>query len=566
MSRNESLEERAYLEDLAARVRASWPAQLPNEAHFAFGPRPLPDYAREWARTDPSGEAIFFYGRMITWGELDRWSDGIAAWLQRRGVRKGDRVALLLPTCPQYIIAFLGVLKAGAIVVPISVMAKTLEAEHYLEDSGASVLIAQDQLLGIINELPPERRPSIVLASSVSKLLPSTSELPVPPGLDALVVAAEAEAFEDAMNMAPQAPVALSWDDPAVINYTGGTTGLPKGCIHAHGDLVYTGASSATFSCPGGRGNVFMNYLPMFWIGGEVTGILTPLVSGAPIVLLARWDAETVMRVIERYQVTTTWMLVDNVVEILDHPAAQQYRLNSLRNSHAVSFVKVLTREIRQRWQAISGSVLRETSWGMTETNTLDTFTTGFQQDDFDLSGLPTFVGLPMPGTEFKIVDSVRGSLMPFGAEGELCVRTPSLFDGYWNNEAGTEQSLRGGWLHTGDTALIDERGFITFRGRTRDMLKVNGVSVFPAEVEALLMRHPAIAACGVIGRSDDTRGQVPVAFIRLKPGADESSASLVQWCRANMAVYKQPEIRVVDTLPLTSTGKVKRAELHELL
>jgi fatty-acyl-CoA synthase len=207
----------------------------------------------------------------------------------------------------------------------------------------------------------------------------------------------------------------------------------------------------------------------------------------------------------------------------------------------------------------------------MTETHTSDTFTTGFQDDDFDLHAQPVFVGLPVPGTEFKICDFDTGALKPLGVDGEIRVRSPSLLKGYWNKPEATAEALAGGWLRTGDIGLLDEQGFLHFLGRRKEMLKVKGMSVFPPEIEAVLGQHPVVLGSGVVGRVDAQRGEVPVAFVQLKPGlsaADVAGAvqSLIDWCHSRMAAYKLPEIRLVDSLPMTATGKVKKQDLSALL
>lgn len=553
-----------YLADIARRVAASWPGDLPRQPAYPFGRRPITEYLRGWARARPCDRAIVFYGRDITFEELDRWSDGLAGWLAGAGVGPGDRVAIFLPSCPQFSVAFLGILKAGAIVVPISVMAKAFEVAHYLNDARPALVIAQDSLVPVLHECGIEA--SRLIVTSPGALLPEAPTLEPPPEL--LAPPSPVDGAADLLTIvetdAPPAP-APDWDDIAVINYTGGTTGLPKGCMHAHGDLVYTGACGATFAYP--NAGVVLNFLPMFWIAGEVSALLIPLVAGASLVLLSRWRAESVMAAIDRYRVTSLSLVVDNAMEIVEHPSVAEYDLTSLRDTHGFSFIQVLNPDHRTRWKAVTGgALLRESSFGMTETNACDTVTLGFQDDNFDLKRPATFVGLPMPGTEFKIVDDRTGALLPLGQEGDLYVRTPSLLKGYWKNAEPDRSALSEGWLNTGDTAIIDEEGFLTFRGRKREMLKVNGMSVFPAEVEALLMHHGAIVACGVTGRSDPAKGQRPVAFVKLRPDSDETVGSLTAWCRSNMAVYKVPEIRVVADLPMTATGKVKRAELSALL
>ena len=272
------------------------------------------------------------------------------------------------------------------------------------------------------------------------------------------------------------------------------------------------------------------------------------------------------MAAVERYRVTTAGLLVDNAVAIMEHPDAARHDLRSLRRTRVSSFVKKLNESYRRRWQALTGAVMIEAAWGMTETHTCDTFTTGQQEGDFDLKSQPIFVGIPVPGTEFKITRFEDGTLLPLGSEGEIVVRSPSQLKAYWNKPEATADSLRDGWFYTGDIGLLDEDGFLHFLGRRKEMLKVNGMSVFPAEIEALLGQHPAVVGSGVIGRADEARGQAPVAFVLVDPASGLTEAALEAWCKQNMATYKVPRVHIVGSLPMTATGKVKKEELARLL
>jgi acyl-CoA synthetase (AMP-forming)/AMP-acid ligase II len=272
------------------------------------------------------------------------------------------------------------------------------------------------------------------------------------------------------------------------------------------------------------------------------------------------------MAAIERYQVTRAGMLVDNAVEILDHPDAGKYSMRSLKATRVSSFVKKINPSYRRRWFELTGTVMAEAAWGMSETHTCDTFTTGFQEGDADLSGQPVFVGLPVPGTLIKICDFETGALKPNGEEGEILVKTPSLLKSYWNKPEATRESLRDGWLATGDIGVFDQQGCLHFLGRRKEMLKVKGMSVFPTELEAILGQHPAVLGSGVIGIADEQRGQLPVAFVIVDPAAGLTEEALQAWCRDNMASYKVPRVRIVEQLPMTATGKVKKHELEALL
>ncbi|WP_321816326.1 MULTISPECIES: AMP-binding protein [unclassified Paraburkholderia] len=567
------MNEREYLEHLHGLWARAWPAGTPREPQYPLGQRPLTAYLREWARRDPQRPALHFYGRTLSYGELDTLSERCAALLAGLGVKPGDRVAVFMPNCPQMHIAFYGILKLGAVHAPVSPLSKALELGYQLKDSGAQVLICADQLLPIVEQVRDECALRSVIATGVGEMRgPQTGDdAPIP--LPDVVLATKCVS-DNAIDLLPalagvQHPAPSyepQLDDIAAFNYTGGTTGLPKGCIHTHGDMLYTCASFMPVALRADRDAIFLNFLPEFWIAGENAGLLFPVFAGAALVLLARWDPLAWMRAVQHYRVSHCGMLVDSVADVLDHPRVREFDCGSLRQVGAISFIKKLTRDYRRRWRDLTGCTLYEFSYGMTETHTCDTFTLGLQTDDADLREQPTFVGLPVPGTEFKICDFASGELLPPGSEGELCVRSPSLFKGYWQREKASAEALRDGWLHTGDLATFTEEGFIRYLGRRKEMLKVNGMSVFPSELEALLGQHPAILGSAVIGRPDAARGQQAVAFVVLKPGSGANADELAAWCRASMAVYKVPEIRLIDALPMTATGKVRKQELDELL
>lgn len=567
------MNEHDYLAHLHERWARAWPAGTPREPQYPLGQRPLSAYLREWARRDPQRPALHFYGRTLSFGELDSLSDRCAALLAELGVKPGERVAVFMPNCPQMHIAFYGILKLGAVHAPVSPLSKALELGYQLKDSGAHVVICADQLLPIVEQVRDECGLRAVIATNVGEMRGAQTGDAAPVPLPDVVLATKCMSGNAidllgalaAVNQ-PAPAYEPQLDDIAALNYTGGTTGLPKGCIHTHGDMLYTCASFMPVALRAGRDAVFLNFLPEFWIAGENAGLLFPVFAGAALVLLARWDPLAWMRAVQHYRVSHCGMLVDSVAEVLDHPRVREFDYASLRQVGAISFIKKLTRDYRQRWRELTGCTLYEFSYGMTETHTCDTFTLGMQSDDADLRTQPTFVGLPVPGTEFKICDFATGALLPPGREGELCVRSPSLFKGYWQREQASAEALRNGWLHTGDLAAFTEEGFIRYLGRRKEMLKVNGMSVFPSELEALLGQHPAILGSAVIGRPDAVRGQQPVAFVVLKPGSGANADELAAWCRASMAVYKVPEIRVIDALPMTATGKVRKQELDTLL
>jgi fatty-acyl-CoA synthase len=562
------LTEKEYLDQLHALWQKAWPKGTAREPQYPHGEVALSEYLRAWAKKQPEHPAVIFYGHTLTYADLDKQSDRFAALLIAKGVKKGDRVAVFMPNCPQFHIVFFGILKLGAVHVPVSPLSRAFELAYELNDTDAEVIVAQDQLIETVDQVRAETKLREIIVTSFADVLPANPAIPVPDSIRAPRIAVPGAtdllpALAAMGDVKPLPPALL--DDVAALNYTGGTTGMPKGCVHTQRDMVYTAAANHGISVVINQRSVCLSFFPEFWIAGENFGLIFPLFAGATLVLLARWDAVGVLAGIDKYKVTITAMPVDGAVELMDHPRFEEFDLSSLDQVRVVSFVKKLNVDYRRRWKDLTGTTLAESAWGMTETHTSNTFTTGFQDDDFDLNSQPIFVGLPVPGAEFKITDFETGELVPLGGEGEVRVRAPSLLKSYWNKPEATAESLVDGWLRTGDIGLIDTDGFLHFLGRRKEMLKVKGMSVFPPEIEALLGQHPAVLGSGVVGREDADKGQVPVAFIQLKPEAKGTiTPEQVQaWCKERMAVYKVPEVRIIDALPMTATGKVKKQELN---
>jgi long-chain acyl-CoA synthetase len=564
------MDRKSYIEQVEKLWEKNWPSEFPRKLNYPFGEILMTEYLRKWAGTKPEKPCVIFYGAEMTFGQLNDYSDRFAAYLAGQGLKKGDRVAVFMPNCPQFLIAFYGILKLGCIHVPVNPLFKEAEFVYEIQDSGPRAIVALDLLYGLVSSTREQTGLEVVLTTSLADWLPETPAFPVPdlaqmprqdcPGsLDFMTV------LNQETRPCPQ--VEISLDDMAALNYTGGTTGMPKGCIHTQRDMVYTSACVYFGMGFPGEDDVLLTYLPVFWIAGEDAGVLSPVFSGVTEVLLTRWDADAVLRVIDKYKATVIYGLVDNIVELMEHPEVSQYNLISLRETTVSSFVKKVNKEYRERWKKLAGCIMRESSYGMTETHTMDTFTGGLQKDDMDLER-PGFVGLPMPGTRIMVADFDTGEPLPLNQEGEIMIESPSVMKAYWNKPEATASQLVDGWLHTGDIGMIDDRGFLFYLGRTKEMLKIKGMSVFPSEVETILGQHPGIAGSGVLGRADEKKGEVPVAFIQLKPGyANQvSETGLTAWCKGQMATYKVPEIRIVDQLPLTATGKVQKEKLKDWL
>jgi len=569
MTQNQQIEE--HVQDLRQRQGKSWPEGISREISYRLGRRPLSQYVRAEAEARPDDAMVHYYGRTLTWREIDDASDRFAGLLQSRGIAAGDRVALMMGNCPQFLICFWGIMKLGAVLVPVNPMFKAIELTYQLNDSGAVALVFQDDLAPLVASVVPDTPLQLLLATRAAEMAGVGGAVPRPAGLGDAPNASGIERLLEALDAA--APFKESdctdLDAVAALNYTGGTTGMPKGCVHTHGDMLYTVA--AYCGCAMSNANsqdVVVNFFPMFWIAGEDLGLLAPVYTGAAVCLLHRWDALGWMAAVAEHRASVVTLLVDNAVEVMRHPDVKNYDLTSLQSSSVCSFVKKLSSAFREEWRDLTGSTMVEAAYGMTETNTCDTFTVGLQHDDYDLQQQPVFVGLPVPETDIIITDFDTGELKGIGDTGEICVRSPSVLKSYWNKTDETKHAIRNGWLHTGDIGMVNERGLVHYLGRRKEMLKVNGMPVFPAEIEMLLGRHPAVLGSGVIGRKDEAKGEVPVAFIHLDPDQSEGldADGLRAWCREQMASFKVPEIRLVVSLPMTATGKVKKDELEALL
>ncbi|WAL68408.1 AMP-binding protein [Amycolatopsis cynarae] len=559
MDRRQRLE--AYLSGVRARQEKVRPAGTPSEVVYPLGEITIPEHVAHWARRYPDRPAIEFEGRTTSYGELDELTRRLAGWLVSVGVRAGDRVGVYLPNTPQFVVAMLAALRLGAVHVPVNPMFQTAELAHELADSGAEVVITLDALLPTLASARDETPVRTVLVTGAREMAAEATPPVFPDG----AVPSGMTAWAEATAHGPATDWPGDLDALAALNYTGGTTGAPKGCEHTQRHMLYTAASSAgAMRTAADSGFAALCYIPIFWIAGENLGILHPLVLGGTSVLMPRWNAPQVLELIQRHRVTTMVGTVENYLELLDQPGFGGYDLSSLTDPMAVSFVRKLDPEVRRRWTAAVGthSVLREGAYGMTETHTFDTTPFGFAGDDFDLLAEPVFCGIPVPGTDIAVVSFDTGDPVPLGVAGEIIVRSPSVMTRYWRNPEATAEQLREGWLHTGDNGRLDADGCLHYLGRDKDMIKVKGMSVFPAEVEMLLARHPEVLTVAVVPAGHPDKGQVPVAFVSLCPGATVTAAGLREWARTAMASYKVPLVEIVSAFPMTATGKIRKVEL----
>ena len=344
------------------------------------------------------------------------------------------------------------------------------------------------------------------------------------------------------------------------MTYTSGTTGLPKGAMLSFDNALYKTQVSVDIYRVG-RDETMLAIAPLYHIAGMLMGVNMTVCAGATTVLMYRFDPKAVLQAIERHRIGWWYSIAPMNVAAMQVPDAKRFDLSSLRINPVTSFGITFTEALADQWRAFAPNCTSfEAAYGLSETHTMDTAMPA------DAIRWGTH-GRAVPGNELRIVDPDSGRDLPTGEPGEITIRGRGVFKGYWNKPEATAKTLRDGWVFTGDMGRVDADGYLTFMGRFKEMIKVSGYSVFPEEVEAILVRHPAIAQAGVIGVPDPEKGEVVKAFVVLKPGlADRpSEAGLIGWARENMAVYKAPrQIEFRDSLPATGAGKMLRRLLKE--
>ena len=525
----------------------------------------LHEHLRAHARRQPDKPAYLWYGQPISFAQLDALSDGFAARLSQLGVRKGDPVALFMNNCPQYVIAHYGIQKLGAIACPCGPLNKEHELHYQLADLGARVIVAADGLLPVVDQVRARTAVEHVFATGYAELLPARPTIDLPPELAALHGAARRvpDGVEDFLEAARAGgtPAAVSIDpdeDVALMTYTSGTTGLPKGAMLTYRNALFkTRASVDTLGI--GQDDVLLAVAPLYHIAGMLMGVNIPVLAGATTVLLHRFDALATLQAIDRHRVTWWYSVAPMNVAVMNLPGASDFDTTSLRRNPVTSFGIAFTEALARQWEGFAPNCRSmEAAYGLSETHTMDTYMPA------DAIRWGTH-GVPIPGNEIRILDPDTGDERPHGEVGEIVLRNAGVFKGYWNKPEATAQTLRDGWVHTGDMGRIDEAGYLTFIGRFKEMIKVSGYSVFPEEVESILIKHPAVAQAAVIGVPDPEKGEVVKAFVVRKAGSADRADDIVAWARQNMAPYKAPrDVVFIDALPATGAGKVLRRLLKD--
>ncbi|WP_027718050.1 long-chain-fatty-acid--CoA ligase [Desulfovirgula thermocuniculi] len=507
----------------------------------------MPQLLDKAAATVPEHTAIIFAGQEITYRVLAGMVHRLAGALARLGVKKGDRVALMSPNCPQYVVAYMAIQKAGGVVVQVNPMYVERELEYILTDSGAEVIVAYDALYPRIRNIYGATPLKHVILFALGQ-----PAVEAPPGvlwMEKLL--AEAPAAAPAVEIDPTA-------DLAVLQYTGGTTGFPKGAMLTHRNIVANAVQTAVWfaGCEYGREKV-LAVLPFFHVYGMTVAMNLAVLMGYTQIILPRFEVTQVLECIHAYKPTLFPGAPTMYVAINNHPEVGKYDVRSIR--YCISGSAPLPVEVANRFEELTGGYLVE-GYGLTEASPVTHCN--------PLRGRRKVgsIGLPFPDTLCKIVDLETGEReLPPGETGELCVKGPQVMKGYWNMPAETSKVLRDGWLYTGDIARMDEEGYFYIVDRKKDMIIAGGFNIYPREVEEVLFEHPKVLEAAVVGIPDPYRGETVKAYVVLKEGQTATAEELMAFCRSKLAAYKVPrQIEFRESLPKTIVGKALRRLLRE--
>jgi long-chain acyl-CoA synthetase len=500
--------------------------------------------------------AVAFMGAFIDFGEAKKLVDLLATALQKLGVVKGDRVGIMLPNCPQYLLSFFAVVRLGAIVVNVNPIYTPREVEMVAKDSGMRAIIALDLLAPNIFGIRANTAIEYVIVTSLLDYSATPDKAPPTPE--------GALSFKSLIGGVDEVDLPRVEIDPAedvaVLQYTGGTTGVPKGAMLTHRNLYTNTLQSWAWAGPLTRqgDERYLMVIPYFHIYGQTVGLLLGAWNGAMQIPIPKFDPNLLIEAIKQYKPTFFPGAPTLYISMLNHPEIKSCGLENVRRFNSGS--APLPLEVIERFEKMSGAMLYE-GYGLTEASPTTHSTPTLAKRKIGS------IGLPFPSTDCKIVDLETGErVVPVGEAGELCVRGPQVMKGYWNRPEETAIALRDGWLYTGDVARMDEDGFFYIVQRKKDMIIVSGFNVYPNEVEDVLFTHPAVLEAAVIGVPDQYRGEAVKAFITLRPGANATADEVIEFCRANLAKYKVPSlIEFMPSLPKSAVGKVLRRELREM-
>ena len=521
-------------------------------SNLSYPGRPLADLLNVTAIERPDRPATQFLGAQLTFLDLKTRADALAASLARLGIVKGDRVGIMLPNCPQYIFSAFAVLRLGAIVVNINPSYTAREVLTVASDSGVRIVMTLDALAPLVQAVRAQTAIEHVIVTSLAEYSANGAGAP---RVDDTQTLADLLAPVTSAGL-PQ--VIIDPQDVAVLQYTGGTTGTPKGAMLTHANIWANVVQTESWTNPAYMysGNErYLVVIPYFHIYAFAVCMMVGLRIGALQIIHPKYEPEAVLASIRDFRPTYFPAVPTVFVSLLNHPKVGEFGLERVRlfNSGGAPCPVEVMEEFERR----IGRPLNE-GYGLSETSPVTHST-----PQLALRKMGT-VGLPFPDTDTRIVDVETGTReLPIGEVGELCIAGPQVMKGYWNKPEESAACLRQDasgriWFHTGDIAKIDEDGYTSIVQRKKDMIIVDGYNVYPSDVESVLYAHPAVRLAAVIGIPDKYHGEIVKACIALKPGTTATSEEIVAYCREGLTEYKVPRVvEIRDTLPMSAVGKI---------
>lgn len=545
-----------------------WIASYPPEtaASLEYPRVPLTYFLEQSAQDYPDSYAIYFMGKRITYRELLQMSYQFAHALMSRGVKKGDRVAVMLPNTPQAVIGYYGALFAGATVVMTNPLYTERELIHQLNDSGAETIITLDLLYKRVSSIKASTPLKRIIVTSIGEFLPFMKKLLYPlvqkkEGHNPQVpYGSEVEPFLSILKESAANPIKLEVDpeeDIALLQYTGGTTGVAKGVMLTHGNLIANAiqCQAVLYKLKKGKERI-LGALPLFHVYGMTTVMNKGISIAAEIILVPKYDVKQIFDMIDKVKPTLFPGAPTMYIALINHPDLKNHDLSSIEA--CVSGSAPLPVEVQNKFEELTRGKLVE-GYGLTEASPVT------HSNPIWGKRITGSIGLPWPDTDCRIIDPATGEALPQGEVGELAVKGPQVMKGYWNRPEDTAAVLRDGWLLTGDMGYMDEEGYFYIVDRKKDMIIAGGYNIYPREVEEVLFEHPAIQEAAVIGVPDPYRGETVKAFVVFKQGQQASEEELEQHCRQRLAAYKIPrQYEVRADLPKTMVGKVLRRQLQD--
>ena len=559
---------------------------MSTQAHYKFWPKRLPhaitlpqtslwDNLETSARRYPQKAALVFFGRVFTYSEVLQKAERLAACLRSLGVEKGDRVVLSMQNCPQLVIAHFAILRANAVVVPVNPMNRAEELKHYIADPDAKVaLTTADLALELVrasDALAPENRLKHVILTHFTDAFDATKagdDAPPPTWVDWLTTrhappalqGGEVHTWDAALGVTTAAPeLTVGPADLAILPYTSGTTGLPKGCMHTHASIMHNAVAGGLWGNGSAEG-VVLAVVPMFHITGMVSLMHTSIRLGAALVIMPRWDRELAGRLISRWRVTAWTNIPTMVIDLMASPNFATFDLSSLTSigGGGAAMPQAVAQRLFEQYglRYVEGYGLTETA-APSHSNPPD-------------APKQQCLGIPFMSTEARVVDPETLLEVPQGDSGEIIIHGPEVFQGYWKQPEATASAFiefeGKRFFRSGDLGRVDEDGYFFMTDRLKRMINASGFKVWPAEVEALMFRHPAIQEACIIATKDAYRGESVKAVVVLRASHKATSEQdIIDWCRDTMAVYKVPRVvQFVDVLPKSGSGKVMWRALQE--